>query len=162
MTPKHSTIHEEIVTRAPHAPTGLWRYILRAKLSSLIAVPFVYGCLPAFLLLDLLVSLFHAVCFPLFGIPKVRRSDHIIFDRGRLSYLNVLERLNCVYCSYANGFASYLVEIAGRVEQYWCPIKHARTPPQPHSRYLKFLPYEDAGAYHEHGARVRRDFDDLR
>lgn len=144
------------------ARVGLWRYIYHARLSSMIAAPFVYACLPVFLLLDLFASMYQAVCFPLFGIPKVRRSDHLIFDRGRLPYLNLLERLNCIYCSYTNGLASYLVEITGRTEQYWCPIQHSRTPSHPHSRYPKFLPYQHAAAFREHGERVSRDFDDLR
>lgn len=162
MTPKYSTVHDEMVGRAAPARTALWLYILRARASSLIAVPFVYACLPAFVLLDLFLSLYHTVCFPLYGIPKVRRGDHFVFDRARLPYLNVLQRLNCVYCSYSNGLASYMVEIAGRTEQYWCPIRHARTPLQPHSRYPRLLPYADAGAFHEHGEHVSRDFDDLR
>lgn len=39
-----------------------------------------------------------------------------------------MEKVNCVYCSYFNGLMSYLREIAGRTEQYWCPI---RTPACP-------------------------------
>lgn len=27
----------------------------------------------------------------------------MIFDRGHLAYLKAIEKLNCMYCSYANG-----------------------------------------------------------
>ena len=47
-----------------------------------------------------------------YGIPKVRRSDYLVFDQGDLACLNVLERFNCLYCSYGNGIAAWLREIA--------------------------------------------------
>lgn len=42
-----------------------------------------------------------------------------------LSYLNAIEKLNCVYCGYGNGVIAYGREIIARTEQFWCPIKHA-------------------------------------
>jgi hypothetical protein len=100
--------------------------------------------------LDLAVAIYQAICFPIYGIPKVRRADYLIFDRGRLGYLNPIEKLGCVYCSYANGLLSYVTEIAARTEQYFCPIKHAHRMVRPHSRYAHFLPYGDAAAYRDH------------
>jgi hypothetical protein len=43
----------------------------------------------------------------------------MIFDRTHLAYLNLVEKINCAYCSYGNGLAAYLREIAARTEQYW-------------------------------------------
>lgn len=97
---------------------SLGAYILRSRLLVTVTAPLIYMCVIPFLLLDLFVTLYQAVCFPIYGIPRVRRADHIVFDRGRLAYLNGLERLNCVYCSYANGICSYVTEIAGRTEQH--------------------------------------------
>ena len=68
-------------------------------------------------------------------------------DRHRLAYLNGIEKLNCAYCSYANGVVSYVREVAARTEQYWCPIRHARRIPAPHSRYQLFFDYGDAERY---------------
>lgn len=126
-----------------------------------LSCPLLYACLIPFLLLDLFVSVFHAVCFPIYGIPKVRRSDFVVFDRARLRYLNALERLNCIYCSYANGLAAYVAEIAARTEQHWCPIQHRREPRHKHSRYARFMPYGDARRYRENVEQVRNDFSDL-
>jgi hypothetical protein len=109
----------------------------------------------------LFVTAYQAFSFPIYGIPKVRRSDYVIFDRSKLCYLNALERLNCAYCSYANGLMAYVVEIAGRTEQHWCPVRHAQRVHHPHSRYSHFLPYGDARAYREHIEAVRNDFKDL-
>ena len=77
----------------------------------------------------------------------MRRSDHVVFDRARLAYLNWIEALNCLYCSYANGVIAQVREIAGRTEQYWCPIKHALRTADPHRRYVQFLEYGDAEGY---------------
>jgi hypothetical protein len=123
--------------------------------------PFIYICFLAFLLLDVSASTYQAVCFPIYGIPKVKRSAYLIFDRSKLPYLNHLERLNCRYCSYANGLIVYVGEIVARTEQHWCPIKHGHDIPSPHSRYEQFFPFGDAASYREGVERVRRNFDDL-
>lgn len=140
---------------------GLWHYIRHSRRAVALAAPLIYAGWVPFLLLDLFLSVYQAVCFPIFGIPKVRRRDFIVFDRGRLRYLNMLERINCVYCSYANGLAAYFTEIAGRTEQHWCPIKHSRHPVAQHSRYPRFLPFGDARTYHKRLEEVRRAFDDI-
>ena len=111
--------------------------------------------------LDLFVTVYQAVCFPIYGIPKVDRKACIVFDRGRLGYLNSLERLNCIYCSYAIGICAYVTEIAARTEQHWCPIKHAKRLLAPHSRYQHFLDYGDAERYRREIQEVRSDFSDV-
>ena len=80
-----------------------------------------YVCALPFFLLDLTVCFYQWTCFPVYGIPKVRRSEYLIFDRGRLPYLNVVEKAGCVYCSYANGLLAYIGEIVARTEQHFCP-----------------------------------------
>jgi len=77
----------------------------------------------------------------------VRRSAYIVIDRKHLAYLNSIEKLNCMYCGYANGVFSYVREIAGRTEQYWCPIRHARRVHAPHTHYRHFIDYGDALGY---------------
>jgi len=91
----------------------------------------------------------------------VRRDDYVVFDRGKLCYLNLLERINCAYCSYANGVLAYVVEVAARTEQHWCPVRHAHRILHPHDRYDHFLPYGDAPAYRARIEEVRNDFTDL-
>ena len=140
---------------------GLWSYLWHSRWAVAVTSPLLYLCTVPFFLLDVFASLYQAVCFPVYGIPKVRRGDHIVFDRVKLRYLNLLERLNCMYCSYANGVASYAAEIAARTEQHWCPIQHDKHPKAPHSRYGRFLSYGDREGYRERGEEVRRDFRDL-
>ena len=127
-----------------------------------LTAPLLWICLLPIIALDLLATLFQAVCFPIYGIPKVIRSEYVLIDRHHLGYLNAIEKLNCAYCSYANGVFSYLVELGGRTEQYWCPIKHALRVKTLHSRYKYFFSYGDAEQYRKRIEIVRRDFDDLR
>ena len=142
--------------------TSLFRYISHSRLLVVVTAPLIYACAVPFALLDLLITLYQAVCFPIYGIPKARRRDYIAIDRHKLRYLNVLERLNCMYCSYANGLLAYAVEIAGRTEQHWCPIKHARRIQHAHDRYSHFLPYADASAYRSQIDETRNDFGDIK
>ncbi|MEW6220295.1 MAG: hypothetical protein AB1634_12290 [Thermodesulfobacteriota bacterium] len=134
------------------------RYLLDASLASLLAAPIIWSCLMPLIFLDLVVSVYHGVCFPIYGIPRVRRSDYVVIDRYALAYLNVIEKINCVYCGYANGLIAYVREIAARTEQYWCPIRHARRVAGIHSRYSKFVEYGDAKRYREMVETIRRDF----
>jgi hypothetical protein len=141
--------------------TSLWGHVRKARLLVVLSAPLVYACAIPFLLLDLAVTLYQAVCFPLYRIPKVRRRDYVIFDRGRLAYLNGIEKAGCIYCSYANGLLAYIAEIAGRTEQYFCPIKHARAVTHPHSRYPHFLPYGDARVYRTQSEAVAHAYGDV-
>ena len=109
--------------------------------------PLIYSLIIPFALLDLFVTVYQAVCFPIYGIKKVPRGDFIAIDRHHLQYLNGLQKLNCVYCGYCNGVISWVREVAGRTEAYWCPIKHARRTAGPHGHYAGFFDYGDAEAF---------------
>ena len=142
-------------------PSNLLWYVSHARWAVVLSSPLLYLCFAPFVLLDACASLYQAVCFPIYGIPKVSRKDYIVYDRVKLRYLNLLERLNCLYCSYANGVAPYVAEIAARTEQHWCPIQHSKHPKVQHSRYQHFLNYGDGHGYAERSEEVRRDFRDL-
>jgi hypothetical protein len=107
----------------------------------------VYSVLLPFVILDLWVTVYQAICFRAWGVKLVRRRDFFVVDRHKLPYLNGLEKLNCLYCTYANGLIAYVREIAARTEQYWCPIRHARRLRDTHARYDLFVPYGDAASY---------------
>jgi hypothetical protein len=141
--------------------TRISRYLKEAEPQNILTVPFIWACLIPALFMDAIVSLFQAVCFPIYKIPKVKRSSYIVIDRHALSYLNAIEKLNCIYCGYFNGLIAYIREIAGRTEQYWCPIKHARRTSGFHSRYSRFLEYGDAESYRQELDKVRHAFEDL-
>lgn len=157
-------IRIEAATRKLHrlARKGIFRYFWETRLSALVTGPLIWGAVIPALLLDLYVTLYQLVCFPIYGIPLVRRSDYTVLDRHHLPYLNWFESLCCLYCSYFNGMVAYTQEIAARTEQHYCPIKHARTPRTLHSRYRRFFDYGDAEAFRNQYETLRRDFADLR
>jgi hypothetical protein len=126
---------------------GLIGYVFGAELRHIVTAPVIYAVIVPLLLLDLFVTVYQHACFPFYRIPPVRRGDHFVFDRSHLAYLNLLEKFNCAYCSYANGLASYMREIVARTEQYWCPIKHARRMLQAHPYYGGFADFGDAEGY---------------
>ena len=90
---------------------------------------------------------YQAICFRVWGISLVGRRGYIVIDRHRLSYLNGLQKMNCMYCSYVNGLIAYVREVAARTEQYWCPIRHAAPVRGSHRRARLFARYGDAVGY---------------
>ena len=127
--------------------TSLLKYVVGSRPLIVLTAPFIYAVIIPFVLLDLFVTVYQAICFPVYGIEKVRRGDYLSIDRHRLQYLNALEKLNCVYCGYGNGLLAYASEIAGRTERFWCPIKHAQRMARTHPYYPDFADYGDAEAY---------------
>ena len=142
-----AVFEEEVLRRHRELQTRLLRYIVHARPLVVVTAPVIYALIVPLVLLDICVSLYQAVCFPAYGIEKVKRRDYMIFDRGHLAYLNALEKLNCAYCSYANGLIAYVREIAARTEAHWCPIKHAKKAIGAHEKYRNFVPFGDADAY---------------
>ncbi len=147
---------EELLRRHRELRQKLLPYLFEANPLVMLTAPVIYAGIVPLLLLDLFVSIFHAVCFPIYGIAKIRRADYLVFDRHHLAYLNALEKLNCAYCSYANGLIAYTREIVARTEQYWCPIKHARRVIGTHARYALFDDYGDAEGYQQRLATLRK------
>ncbi|CAC9599725.1 hypothetical protein [uncultured Gammaproteobacteria bacterium] len=123
------------------------RYLFNANPLIIITAPIIYSLIVPLLLLDLFAFLYQAVCFPVYKVQKIKRSDYIVIDRHKLGYLNIFEKINCIYCGYANGLLSYVGELASMTEQFWCPVKHARKVKNPHDRYWDFIDYGDADAY---------------
>jgi hypothetical protein len=145
----------EVIERHRLLKAKLLKYVFGARPAMILTAPAFYALIIPFALLDLFVAVYQAVCFPVYGIPRVRRRDYFAFDREQLAFLNAVEKINCAYCAYANGLLAYVREIASRTEEYWCPIKHARRLLGTHPRYAGFVDYGDADAY-------RHDLESLR
>ncbi len=152
---------QEMKTRNKQFIKRIHHYLFDAAFLNILTAPMIWACLPPALLLDLMVSLYQRICFPVYGIPKVQRKNYIIFDRQYLSYLNLIEKINCCYCGYFNGLIGYILEIGARTEQYWCPIKHAHRTGTLHSRYDKFFDYGDGEGFRARLETVRSGFDDV-
>lgn len=139
---------------------GLWQYFREAPLLYVLSAPVIYGMIVPLFILDVSVTVYQQICFRIYRIPLVRRSDYLVIDRHHLAYLNVIEKLNCVYCGYGNGLIAYAREITARTEQFWCPIKHARRTLDVHHRAERFFDYGDVTAYRQGLQALRRDWSD--
>jgi len=138
---------------------GILRYLREAPIAFILSAPLIYGMIIPFVILDLSMTIYQHVCFRIYGIPRVHRRDYLIIDRHELAYLNAIEKLNCIYCGYGNQLIEYAREVAGRTEQYWCPIKHARRTRDPHHRTGRFVDYGDAAGYSARLEALRKAWD---
>lgn len=94
----------------------------------LISFPFIWLVIVPVVFMDIILEIYHRICFPLYGIPLVKRSRYVrIGDRGKLPYLSLIEKINCMYCGYVNGWLHYATVIAGKTEHYWCAIMHLQS-----------------------------------
>lgn len=134
---------------------GIFRWLRQSELRNVVTAPVIYSMIVPFVVLDLTITMYQWICFPLYRVSRVRRGRFIVIDRHRLSYLNSIEKLNCVFCGYVNGLVGYAREIVARTEQYWCPVKHASKILQPHRRYTRFADFGDPEDYHESIPRQR-------
>ncbi len=159
---KKADLADELARQQRRYKIGLLRYLVRSRALVILTAPVIYAGWVPFALMDLFVTLYQWICFPVYRIPRVRRSDYVVLDRADLPYLNLIEKFNCFYCSYGNGVAAYAREVAARTEQYWCPIKHARRIRAAHDRYPQFFDHGDAEAYRQGLNRLRRQYGDVR
>lgn len=77
---------EEILRRHRELRTRLSTYVLNARPAVVLTAPIIYAVIVPLVLLDLFVTVYQSVCFPVYGIPKVRRREYLIFDRHHLAY----------------------------------------------------------------------------
>lgn len=134
---------------------GVFRWFLTVRPQNFITMPVIYGMAVPLVLFDLCVSFYQWACFPIYGIARVKRADYFLMDHQHLAYLNVIEKMHCLYCSYAVGLLAYAHEVTARTEQYFCPIKHAGKILGTHSRYDHFLDYGEAENFHGRLEEIR-------
>lgn len=145
-----------------HHQTGLWHYIFATPIRHILSAPIIYSMVFPLFFLDVMATFYQQTCFRIYGIPLIKRSSYMIIDRQHLAYLNIIEKFNCVYCSYANGLIGYMREISARTEQYWCPIKHAQRSPEPHKFVHDFADYGDADNYKRRLMEIRAEIRELK
>ena len=134
---------------------GIIHWLKKSNPVNILSAPVIYAMIFPFILLDLTISIYQLICFSLYKIQKVDRKKYIVIDRQHLSYLNFIEKFNCMYCGYINGLIAYSREIVARTEQYWCPIKHANKVLGSHRRYVHFADFGDPKDHHQHVVKMR-------
>lgn len=138
---------QEVLAQHKRFKMGVLKYMLSSDIKSILSAPLIYAVFFPMVVLDLFVWVYQWVCFPLYGLARVEPAPYFVFDRVHLGYLNIIEKINCAYCSYGNGLMAYAREVVGQTEQYWCPIKHARKVLHAHPYYMGFVDFGDAQAY---------------
>jgi hypothetical protein len=137
----------EVLEQQRRFKTGILAYLFTANWLTVLTAPVIYALIVPISFLDLTITVYQHICFRAYGLPRVKRNDYFVFDRAHLAYLNLIEKINCAYCSYGNGVIAYGREVVARTEQYWCPIKHARKIMAAHPYYTGFVDFGDAQSY---------------
>ena len=86
---------------------GVLKQLFTTNIRFLISMPFIYSMIIPALIFHLSLEIYHRICFPLYGAKPLKTRKYFVFDRHHLSYLNWLEKFNCIYCSYFNCLISY-------------------------------------------------------
>ncbi len=126
------------------------KHLPQRHFQHILTMPFIYFMIIPSVFLDISLEIYHRICFPLYGLKYIKRKEYIRVDRHKLKYLNIRDRIHCMYCGYVNGLMHYAMTIAGRTEWYWCGIRHKKGK-KFHAPIHQddFLPYNNEKAYKE-------------
>ncbi len=152
---------KEIIDDGKSKLIGSIKYLSSFPVLVILTIPFIWIMIIPIFIVDIFITIYQYICFPIYKIPIVKRSSYVIMDRYNLFYLDKVEKINCWYCEYFNGIIAYVREISARTEQFWCPIKHSRHLKEKHSRYDKFFDFGDYKKYRTQLQEKRSDFDDI-
>ncbi|MCW8820704.1 MAG: hypothetical protein OQK45_00640 [Sulfurovum sp.] len=148
---------KEVVSKQKENMKNLLIWFGEVPLLHFLAAPIIYGMIIPTILFDVILFIYQHTVFRIFKFGFIKRSNYVIFDHQYLGYLNPIEKLNCVYCSYVNGLMQYASAIAGRTEFYFCPIKHAKKVAYQHSYYDKYLVYGEEKDYQKNLKALRKN-----
>jgi len=151
------TFEKEVLAKQKENMKNLFTWLGEVPLLHFLIAPLIYAMVIPAIFLDVILFIYQQVVFRVFKFQLIKRSDYMIFDHQYLGYLNAIEKLNCLYCSYFNGLMLYASAIAGRTELYFCPIKHAKKVISQHLYYDAFLSYGDEEDYQKKVKELREN-----
>lgn len=148
---------KEVLKKQKENMKNLLTWFAEVPFLHFFAAPVIYWMIIPVVLFDIALFVYQQIVFRILKFKFIKRSDYIHFDHYYLGYLNPIEKLNCLYCSYVNGLMLYASSIAGRTELYFCPIKHAEKVVSEHMFYEKFLSYGDEEKYQKKLKELREN-----
>ncbi len=151
------TFEKEVLAKQKENMKNLFTWLGEVPLLHFLIAPLIYGMVIPAIFVDVTLFIYQQVVFRVFKFQLIKRSDYMHFDHKYLGYLNAIEKLNCLYCSYFNGLMLYASAIAGRTELYFCPIKHAKRVVAKHQYYDDFLSYGDEEDYQKKLKELREN-----
>ena len=146
---------KEVLAKQRENMKNLLSWFREVPLLHLLSSPLIYAMIIPAVLFDIILFVYQQIIFRIYKFEFIKRSDYMLFDHRYLGYLNPIEKLNCLYCSYFNGLMLYASAIAGRTELYFCPIKHAKKVVAQHAYYDEFLSYGDEEEYQKKMEELR-------
>ena len=151
------SFEKEMMAKQQENMKSLWQWFTETPLLHLLSSPVVYMMVFPAMLLDVMLFIYTNVVSRVFKFDFLPRNAYVVFDRQYLGYLNSMEKLNCMYCSYFNGLTAYASAVAGRTELFFCPIKHAKKIAYKHEYYDAFLGYGDEEKYQKKLKKLREE-----
>lgn len=148
---------KKVLDRQRENMKNLLSWLREVPLLHFLTAPLIYAMVIPAIIFDVVLFVYQQIAFRVFKFQFIKRSDYLHFDHHYLGYLNPIEKLNCLYCSYFNGLMLYASAIAGRTELYFCPIKHAKKVVSEHKYYKEFLFYGDENDYQEKLKELRNN-----
>ena len=132
---------------------GLLALIRRSRPINILTGPVIYSMFIPLLFLDICISLYQSICFPVYKVAKLSRQDFIIFDRQELKYLDWVSKFHCTYCAYGVGVVAFASAVIGKTEAYFCPIKHQGHHKPPAPALPPYLEYAEPPGF-DYGAKL--------
>ena len=148
---------KEVLAKQRENMKNLLSWFREVPFLHLLSSPLIYAMIIPAVLFDIILFMYQQIIFRIYKFEFIKRSDYMLFDHHYLGYLNPIEKLNCLYCSYFNGLMLYASAIAGRTELYFCPIKHAKKVISQHAYYDEFLSYGDEEEYQKKMEELREN-----
>ena len=148
---------KEVLAKQRENMKNLLSWFREVPLLHLLSSPIIYAMIIPAIFLDIILFVYQQVIFRIYKFKLIKRSDYMLFDHHYLGYLNPIEKLNCLYCSYFNGLMQYASVIASRTEFYFCPIKHAKKIVYEHDYYKDYLVYGDEEDYQKKLKELRKN-----
>ncbi len=97
------TFEKDIFEQQKENMKNILNYLRDIPFFHLISSPLIYFMILPAMVFDVMLFFYQQVIFRIYKFEFIKRSDYIIFDRHYLAYLNPIEKINCLYCSYFNG-----------------------------------------------------------
>lgn len=78
-----------------------------------------YLSIPVWLLFHLSSSttLYHFFLRPLLGLKKISIDDYVVLDRHTIDGMALVDRINCIFCGYANGLTKMMNDQIDQLEK---------------------------------------------
>jgi hypothetical protein len=92
-----------VVSRIPVVPAKNLHFCFSSRIRNIAAAISCYMCIFPLLLVDFFLWQFQNIYFRTYDIPLIDRKKYVVIDRYNLKKLTLWQKINCLYCEYANG-----------------------------------------------------------